>query len=160
MKYFKIVGIVVFSSIISFYGCNDTTATKTQKKEDPKPFDASNSSTQTNSANPNTSTTDSSQNAAGVYHYTCSQGCAGGAASAVNCATCGNLLAHNQAFHANANSNQTDTPFITPPTTDTGKNAAGVWHYTCAQGCAGGSGAAGNCSNCGNTLAHNQAFHQ
>lgn len=39
------------------------------------------------------------QNAAGVYHYTCSAGCAGGAGSAGTCATCGGALAHNPAYH-------------------------------------------------------------
>ncbi len=39
------------------------------------------------------------QNAAGVWHYTCSTGCAGGAGSAVPCKTCGKTLAHNQEYH-------------------------------------------------------------
>lgn len=40
------------------------------------------------------------QNAAGVWHFTCSKGCEGGAGSAGNCAKCGNPLTHNSAFHA------------------------------------------------------------
>lgn len=50
----------------------------------------------------NTATTpkaEPSQNAAGVWHYTCSSGCSGGAGSAGNCSTCGNALAHNTAYH-------------------------------------------------------------
>lgn len=43
----------------------------------------------------------SAQNAKGVFHYTCPKGCAGGAAGAGKCATCGGELAHNQAFHNN-----------------------------------------------------------
>lgn len=39
------------------------------------------------------------QNAKGVWHYTCSAGCAGGAGSAIACAKCGKTLAHNQAYH-------------------------------------------------------------
>lgn len=39
------------------------------------------------------------QNTAGVYHYICSNGCEGGAASAGTCATCGSALTHNQAYH-------------------------------------------------------------
>lgn len=39
------------------------------------------------------------QNAAGVWHYTCSAGCAGGAGGAGNCASCGGPLAHNSAYH-------------------------------------------------------------
>lgn len=44
-------------------------------------------------------TPSSAMNASGVYHYTCSNGCAGGAAAQANCAVCGNPLAHNQAYH-------------------------------------------------------------
>lgn len=44
-------------------------------------------------------TTSPAQNAAGVYHYICSNGCTGGAAGAGNCATCGNALTHNAAYH-------------------------------------------------------------
>lgn len=39
------------------------------------------------------------QNAKGVWHYTCSKGCAGGAGSATACAKCGATLAHNAAYH-------------------------------------------------------------
>ena len=39
------------------------------------------------------------QNAAGVFHYTCTSGCTGGAAGAGSCSTCGSALAHNQAYH-------------------------------------------------------------
>ncbi len=41
------------------------------------------------------------QNAAGVYHYTCANGCEGGAGGAGPCGTCGSPLAHNTAFHNN-----------------------------------------------------------
>ena len=43
--------------------------------------------------------TGAASNAAGVFHYTCSAGCAGGAGAAGNCGTCGQALAHNAAFH-------------------------------------------------------------
>lgn len=39
------------------------------------------------------------QNANGVWHYTCTAGCAGGAGSATACATCGATLVHNSAYH-------------------------------------------------------------
>ncbi len=39
------------------------------------------------------------QNAKGVWHYTCSKGCAGGSGSAGNCTGCGGALAHNPAYH-------------------------------------------------------------
>lgn len=38
-------------------------------------------------------------NANGQYHYTCSNGCAGGGDNAGKCTTCGGDLAHNQAYH-------------------------------------------------------------
>ena len=44
-------------------------------------------------------TPEPAQNAAGVWHYTCSAGCAGGAGAAGTCATCGGPLAHNAAYH-------------------------------------------------------------
>ncbi len=37
----------------------------------------------------------------GVYHYVCTNGCAGGSGAAGNCATCGVALAHNAAYHNN-----------------------------------------------------------
>ncbi len=46
-----------------------------------------------------TPTPEPAQNAKGVWHYTCSAGCAGGAGSAVACAKCGKTLAHNQTYH-------------------------------------------------------------
>lgn len=44
-------------------------------------------------------TPEPAQNASGVWHYTCSNGCAGGAGSAVACASCGSTLVHNTAYH-------------------------------------------------------------
>ncbi|MBK9013040.1 MAG: hypothetical protein IPM82_02565 [Saprospiraceae bacterium] len=46
-----------------------------------------------------TKTPEPAQNAKGVWHYTCSAGCAGGAGSAIACAKCGKTLAHNQTYH-------------------------------------------------------------
>ena len=39
------------------------------------------------------------QNAQGVYHYICSNGCEGGAASQGSCANCGGALTHNAEYH-------------------------------------------------------------
>ena len=39
------------------------------------------------------------QNANGVWHYTCTNGCPGGAGSAIACATCGTTLVHNTLYH-------------------------------------------------------------
>ncbi|NNF83013.1 MAG: hypothetical protein HKM99_09750 [Flavobacteriaceae bacterium] len=152
MKYLNLIAILLFSSVI-LYSCKEEPKTIINENNQPQPIDFSNTQGQSN--------TDSAQNTAGVFHYTCSNGCAGGSASAGACANCGNTLAHNQAYHSNTNNTQSQSPFDTQPAAaETGQNAAGVWHYTCDSGCAGGSGTAGNCSNCGNTLAHNSAYHQ
>lgn len=47
----------------------------------------------------NNNTASPAQNALGVYHYTCTNGCSGGAGSAAKCKSCGTDLAHNQAYH-------------------------------------------------------------
>ncbi len=102
---------------------------------------------------------------AGVQHYICPNNCQGrGGAAQGNCPVCGTAYLHNQAFHANDAQNQatpppTPTPNPATPTAEPAQNAAGVWHYTCAKGCAGGAGTATACSSCGGTLAHNAAYH-
>jgi hypothetical protein len=108
----------------------------------------------------------------GVQHYTCPNNCAGsGAGEAGTCPVCGTAYVHNASYHdqqqpqiippANADpASGAVTPPITPPTPEPAQNAAGVWHYTCANGCAGGAGAAGTCAKCGGALAHNTAYHQ
>ncbi len=122
-------------------------------------------------ANPIPPMNEPPQNAEGVWHYTCPNGCEGGAGSAVPCPKCGTTLAHNSAYHANAPAvdatpisptGTTELNPITPPTptAEPAQNAAGVWHYTCPNGCAGGGGSAVACSKCGTTLAHNSAYHQ
>lgn len=115
------------------------------------------------------------QNAEGVWHYTCPNGCEGGAGTATPCGKCGTTLAHNTAYHASATAPQgqtnpaitpvpnpaaTPTPTPTPPTPEPAQNAAGVWHYTCPSGCEGGAGTAIACGKCGTTLAHNTAYHK
>jgi hypothetical protein len=110
-----------------------------------------------------------------VMHYICPKNCAGsGGDGAGTCPVCGSEYVHNDAFH-----NQPATPALTPPSggpfdnqaapsitppapavTEPAQNAAGVFHYTCTKGCAGGAGAAGSCSKCGAELAHNAAYHQ
>jgi hypothetical protein len=111
------------------------------------------------------------QNAKGVWHYTCSKGCAGGAGSAAPCAKCGTVLVHNTKYHGDvptpAPTTSTTTTAAnptaaTPPTPkpEPAQNAKGVWHYTCADGCAGGGGAIAPCAKCSKPLAHNPAYHQ
>ena len=156
MKYFKILTLLLFSSVISFYGCNDNSKTPTQetKKTQPQPLEVFDANNQPNAKNSNQSL-EPAQNTQGVWHYTCSNGCAGGAGSASACNSCGNTLVHNQGYHSNANANNPTTT----PTPEPSQNAAGVWHYTCSNGCAGGAGSAKACNSCGNTLAHNTAYH-
>jgi hypothetical protein len=168
MKYFKLITLLVFSSILCFYGCNEDTKTKKQDTtEQSKVTDPVTPQT-TTPTNPVT-TAEPAQNAGGVWHYTCSKGCPGGAGSAVNCKNCGGLLAHNTSYHSNANSTPTSTaPYANPPvntpaakpTPEPAQNSAGVWHYTCGKGCAGGAGATGACATCGGALAHNTVYHQ
>lgn len=57
--------------------------------------------TQTTNQNSTTTGASPAQNASGVYHYTCEKGCVGGSGEASNCISCGNALAHNQAYHNN-----------------------------------------------------------
>lgn len=164
MKFYKIFTILLLGLVCSFYACKNNA--DTSKQEEQAPLDISDTPIPPNPADANLP----GQNADGVWHYTCSKGCAGGAASAGNCAVCGEPLAHNPAYHASANSAPTTdptTPTITTSPTTTpapnatpGQNAAGVWHYTCSKGCAGGAGSAGNCAVCGGPLAHNPAYHQ
>jgi len=158
MKYVKITALLLLSSVLFFYGCNDTS--KTSKQDTAKPVKASET---TSPVNP--SPVEPAQNASGVWHYTCRLGCAGGAGSAAKCETCGNTLAHNTTYHAKANTNTSPfatsaTPSATPATPrEPAQNAAGVWHYTCIKGHAGGSGSAVACSTCNTTLSHNKAYH-
>lgn len=98
----------------------------------------------------------SATNAAGIFHYTCPNGCAGGAGTAQACATCGTMLAHNQAYHGQAASTAAAAP--QQPAT-TAAAPAGVFHYTCPNGCSGGADQAQACTSCGTMLAHNQAYH-
>jgi len=99
----------------------------------------------------------------GVSHYICPNNCEGSGGEAQgNCPVCGTAYAHNAAYH-----NQGTTPGTTPPppapnpeANAPATNAAGVYHYICSAGCAGGAGASGNCTSCGATLTHNAAYHQ
>ncbi|MEO0338414.1 MAG: hypothetical protein AAF242_04295 [Bacteroidota bacterium] len=98
-----------------------------------------------------------------VFHYQCMNGCVNsGSSTAGTCPNCGNPFTHNQAWH-NLPQNAPATP--TTPTTPTtpgatpAMNAAGVYHYTCPNGCSGGAGSAQACASCGTVLAHNAAYH-
>ena len=108
-------------------------------------------------------------NTGGVQHYICNNNCAGsGGATAGTCPVCGEAYVHNQAYHNQGAPATTITPpggvtapgAVTPPATPAAaQNAAGVYHYTCSAGCAGGAASAVACATCGQTLVHNQGFH-
>lgn len=160
MKYFKLITVLIITSVISFSACNDNSnAVREEAKES---LEVANSPTLPNAAVQNPAVPEPKLNAEGVWHYTCSQGCIGGGGQGENCAVCGGPLAHNAAYHANDNVAPTNTtmPSATTPTVvDPAQNAAGIWHYTCGNGCAGGAGTAGSCGTCGSALAHNAAYH-
>lgn len=174
MKNFKII-LLLLCSFSILYSCKEKAdepkEVTSSPKESTNSADFLNAIAPSNTAAP-TQQTEPAQNAAGVWHYTCAKGCAGGAGTAVNCATCGSLLQHNQAYHGtttpntpmtttNPTTNPTSSSTATPnPKAEPAQNAAGVWHYTCSKGCAGGSGTAEPCKTCGTLLAHNQAYHQ
>jgi hypothetical protein len=174
MKHFKIVAILLLSSFTLFYSCKEETEVAKEDtntlNETTNPVDFLNSISTSNAVAPPQANSEPAQNATGVWHYTCAKGCAGGAGSAVNCTTCGNPLQHNQAYHGNVTNTPTKAPITTPntqtsttipaPQPEPAQNAAGVWHYTCEKGCAGGSGAPEACKSCGTTLAHNATYHK
>lgn len=148
MKYFKALTILLFSSVIFFYGCKDNSKTAPRKITTPNP-----------------TALEPAQNANGVWHYICSNRCAGGSGFAGKCVTCGGTLVHNSIYHTNANSTPstapyTTGPYATPPVTTPGKNTKGIWHYSCEKGCVGGSGTEGTCGTCGTTLTHNSNYHE
>ena len=97
--------------------------------------------------------TGNSQSSSEVYHYTCPNGHPG-SSSAGMCSECGEPLAHNDAFH---NQPGNETPQI--DASGGGMNAAGVYHYVCPAGHAGGAATGGTCPECGQALIHNDAFH-
>lgn len=161
MKYVKILPLLLMSTVIFLYSCNDKT--KAPKETDSKSVEVENSASKPAVTTPTPA--EPAQNASGVWHYTCRIGCPGGAGTATKCNTCGNILAHNTAYHGNANSTSS-APFsnapaapATPAAPEPAQNSAGVWHYTCAKGCVGGSGSAGSCTTCNGPLAHNSAYH-
>jgi hypothetical protein len=107
--------------------------------------------------------------AAGVHHYICPNNCEGsGGSSQVNCPVCGTQYVHNAAYHNQTATTPTTTSTdpsagTTPPTNITppaAQNAAGVYHYTCPNGCDGGAASSGSCATCGTALVHNAAYHQ
>lgn len=163
MTYFKIITLLLVATIF-LNSCKDSP--KAPQQSTSESTKALEPKAPTNASTTQPRTLEPAQNAAGVWHYTCIKGCPGGAGTTGNCTNCGNVLAHNPAYHGSVNMNNSPSsaPFANPPATapaaTSGQNSAGVWHYTCSKGCAGGSGVAGPCATCGEMLAHNVAFHQ
>ena len=106
-----------------------------------------------------------------VKHYICKNNCenSGGPTEGI-CATCNSPYTHNQAFHEKdfLKAGPLEVPAYdgtqkpntnTPRQPEPARNALGVYHYTCTNGCNGGAGSAVNCKECGNTLVHNTAYH-
>lgn len=179
----KVYTLILAILVLGFVSCKNSPDRPDPVLEpgyEPAPIEST-----TTSATAPTPTAEPAQNAEGVWHYTCPSGCEGGAGSAVPCPKCGTTLAHNSGYHNNNNNNNAaietptvtssistgndnvtvvnggDTP-ITPvggPPEEPAQNAAGVWHYTCPSGCAGGSGSAVACASCGTTLVHNSGYH-
>lgn len=111
---------------------------------------------------------DTRQSSSGVIHYICDNNCENsGSDVAGNCPTCNTPYTHNQAWHDKdfLKSGPLNVPkdesikTTNTPTPSPARNANGVYHYTCANGCSGGGASATACSNCGNTLVHNTAYH-
>ena len=76
---------------------NQTPATTTQKMT----FPGSTTSVPADGSTPPVTppTPEPAQNAGGVWHYTCANGCEGGAGGAGSCPKGGGALAHNSAYH-------------------------------------------------------------
>ena len=98
--------------------------------------------------------------ASNIQHYYCPNSCDGsGGDNAGSCPVCGTEYVHNQAYHNTPAANNNAINQTTAPLPEPAQNSAGIWHYTCSNGCSGGGGSATPCSQCGSTLVHNQAYH-
>lgn len=173
MKLHSFFSILALAALTIFSACgNDSDASKSTTLMTEEAAQPGADPTIAPGANVTPPPAEPPQNAAGVWHYTCPKGCEGGSGSAIPCPKCGTTLTHNQVYHGAASQPTIATPSGAPGTPgappvtmpSTGKpeppqNAAGVWHYTCPAGCAGGGGAAGPCAKCGKTLEHNKAYH-
>lgn len=170
MRNSVLLSMALLTSALLIIACNDQSSdsVREEARESLKVPPPSNN--QITTIDPNAGNPIAQTNTSGVAHYICSNNCAGsGGAAAGTCPVCGSDYIHNQAYH----NQQSVTPSInlpsetvvpgggTPPiqSTTPAQNAAGVYHYTCSNGCVGGSGTAGNCGSCGSALAHNTAYH-
>ncbi|MFN0175391.1 MAG: hypothetical protein ACKVU0_12130 [Saprospiraceae bacterium] len=182
MKFLSILTIAALCAISVFSACGGDSAASKDAATETTGDQAPTTDPMANFPDPNGAppppTAEPAQNAAGLWHYTCPKGCKGGAGSAVACATCGTTLVHSQTYHGAPGAPPPGNPATTTPTATPGapgastvtmpaptkneppQNAAGVWHYKCPGGCAGGGGSAIACGKCGKTMEHNPAYHQ
>lgn len=107
-----------------------------------------------------------------VVHYICDNKCENSGSDVAGiCPTCNTTYTHNLAYHNDdflkngplkvpkADLGTPTTPPAQKTTQSPAQNTQGVYHYTCSNGCNGGSGTAEKCVSCGTLLAHNQAYH-
>lgn len=171
--------LFLFSALIGLF---ITVSSCSSKKEDPAAVTLTDSIPDGAMVSPDASAARMASSTTGEAHYKCPKNCEGGTGSAKGpCPVCGAEMTHNQAFHAQASTPgaSPETPIKVDPINSTGantisagqptpqtmpaepaQNAKGVWHFTCAKGCAGGAGAQGTCATCGGPLSHNQVYHQ
>ncbi len=103
-----VIKTLFISSILLFlFSCGNTPQRGEailDENYQPTPVQGTTASTTT----PPPATTEPAQNAQGVWHYTCPNGCEGGAGSATPCGKCGTTLTHNAAYHANTGNTATN----------------------------------------------------
>lgn len=158
----KYLGLVLLS-IFLFVGCGET-------PDRPEPVmtqaqhDAVNAESAALEAQKAAMAASSVSSSPSTLHYYCATHPNKGGDAQGSCPDCGQALVHNAAFHNNgaavpSATGSVPTPASATPTPAAATNAAGVYHYTCPNGCAGGAGSQANCTSCGNPLAHNAAYH-
>lgn len=104
-----------------------------------------------------------------VVHYICANKCENsGSEVAGACPVCKTPYTHNLAYHngdllkngpLNVPKEGLNTTTPTNPSASPAQNAAGIFHYTCTNGCYGGAATVGKCTSCGSDLAHNTTYH-
>ena len=160
----SLFSLLALCALTVFFACGNDQDVRDAATESVSTPSGDAAATTSQTTPPPATTPEPAQNAEGVWHYTCPNGCEGGAGALGACPKCGAQLAHNQAYHA-SNSTQTTPPVQLQnnqpaATPEPAQNAAGVWHYICQNGCEGGAGTLGACPKCGAQLAHNQLYHQ
>lgn len=105
----------IFFLFIGFIACKEAPQRPTQILEEGyQPTDPAPAISNTGITPPAAPGAEPPQNAQGVWHYTCPNGCAGGAGGASPCAGCGTTLVHNQAYHGGG-ATTTTSPVIANP---------------------------------------------